>query len=155
MDSAERDLEQLLSEQYDAFQAIREGWGEGESYFNWGYMTGLGQSLAQTQEQLVREVFAALAPRPEDRIVDVGFGSGAQDLWAARHHAFARLDGFNISQRQVEEAQRRADAAGLGERLRFHHQPAEDMAVLADGSADGLVAIECAPHFDRPRFYRE
>ncbi|PRP98514.1 Erythromycin 3''-O-methyltransferase [Enhygromyxa salina] len=153
--NADQRLEQLLSEQYDAFQAIHESWGQGETYFNWGYQTALHQPLAATRERLVCEVFRALGPGPGDRIIDVGFGSGAQDLWAARHHDFAELIGFNISARQVQEARRRAAELGLDGRLRFHHQPAEDMAALADASADGLVAIECAPHFDRPRFYKE
>lgn len=148
-------LTRALSDQYDAFQALHEAWGSGAVYFNWGYVARPGQTYAESQEQLVREVFAAAAPTAGDVLVDVGFGSGQQDLWAAEHHAFARLHGFNISARQVEHATRRAADLGLEGRLRYHHQPAEDMRALADGAADRMVAIECAPHFDRPRFYRE
>jgi len=148
-------FEREMSEQYDAFQALSEAQGTGTTYFNWGYMTGPGQSYATTQEQLVREVLDTAQLSPGDVLVDVGFGSGEQDLYAAAHYPFDHLYGFNISRRQVEHATRRAAELGLADRLHFHHQPAEHMRALADGEANRMVAIECAPHFDRPRFYRE
>ncbi|MDC0667764.1 SAM-dependent methyltransferase [Nannocystis radixulma] len=154
-DDPQAALDRELSEQYDAFQALSEAQGAGSAYFNWGYRTRRGQSYAETQERLVEAVFTAAAPAPGDILVDVGFGSGEQDFFAARHYSFARLHGFNISRRQVEHATRRAAELGLHERLVFHHQPAERMQALADASVDRMVAIECAPHFDRPRFYKE
>lgn len=154
-DPREAAFERELSEQYDAFQALNEAWGAGATYFNWGYMTGPGQSYAATQEQLVREVFDAAELAEGHVLADVGFGSGEQDFYAAARYPFAKLHGFNISRRQVEHANRRAAEQGLADRLAFHLQPAEDMLALADGEADRMVAIECAPHFDRPRFYRE
>lgn len=154
-DPREAAFERELSDQYDAFQALNEAWGAGATYFNWGYMTGPGQSYAATQEQLVREVLDAAELAPGHVLVDVGFGSGEQDFYAAEHYPFARLHGFNISRRQVEHANRSAAERGLADRLEFHLQPAEHMQALADGAADRMVAIECAPHFDRPRFYAE
>ena len=78
-------LDELLSMQYDAFQSIHEAWGEGETYFNWGYAKSLWERYVATQEELVRQVLDAAALRPEHRIADVGFGSGAQDFFAAAH----------------------------------------------------------------------
>ncbi len=154
-DDPDATTERELSEQYDAFQGLSEAWGAGATYFNWGYMTRPGQSYAQTQERLVREVFDAAELAAGHTVVDVGFGSGEQDLFAAARYPFKHLHGFNISRRQVEHATRRAAELGLEDRLSFHLQPAEDMRILQDGEADRMVAIECAPHFDRPRFYRE
>lgn len=155
VDDPQRALEQELSDQYDAFQALSEAWGAGSTYFNWGYKTRRGQSYAETQQRLVELVFDAVAPAAGDVLVDVGFGSGEQDFFAAARYPFARLHGFNISRRQVEHATRRAAELGLEGRLVFHHQPAERMQALEGGSVDRMVAIECAPHFDRPRFYQE
>lgn len=154
-DPREAAFERELSAQYDAFQALNEAWGSGATYFNWGYMTAPRQSYAATQEQLVREVFDAAELAQNHVVVDVGVGSGEQDFYAADRYRFSKLHGFNISRRQVEHANHRAAEQGLADRLEFHLQPAEDMRALADGAADRMVAIECAPHFDRPRFYRE
>jgi ubiquinone/menaquinone biosynthesis C-methylase UbiE len=144
-----------LTLDYDILHAILEEHGEGPAYFNVGYAKSLCQDFAARQEQLVREVLDAAELRPEHRLADVGFGSGEQDFFAAAHYPFARLDGFNTSARQVQKAQARVDKLGLGKRLRFHHQPAEAMSALTDHSVDRVIAVESAPHFDRPRFYAE
>lgn len=149
------EIEQDVAEQYDAFQAIYDSFGTSDGYLNWGYTTRLRQSYTSAQEQLVRAVFDAAELQSDHVVVDVGFGSGGQDFFAAREYPFARLIGFNISGRQVDNANRLARERGLADRMSFHNQPAEDMAILEDGSVDRMVAIECAPHFDRPKFYAE
>lgn len=155
MTTSAQEIEQDVAEQYDAFQEIYDSWGSSDGYLNWGYTTRLRQSYASAQEQLVRSVFDAAALEPDHVVVDVGFGSGGQDFYAAERYPFASLIGFNISSRQVDNANRIARQKGIADRLVFHNHPAEDMAILEDASVDRMIAIECAPHFDRPRFYEE
>jgi ubiquinone/menaquinone biosynthesis C-methylase UbiE len=144
-----------IADQYDHFQDSFEELGKRRKYLNYGYASGPGQSLEDRQEQLCREVFRLAEIRPDDVVVDVGFGSGEQDFLLARHHRFRRLVGFNIAPHQVNYANRRAAACGLARRLVFHTAPAEDMRPLPASVADKVLAIECAFYFDRPRFYRE
>ncbi len=141
--------------QYDKYQYSLEQVDKLEKFLNYGYSTGGRRSLVERQAELCRQVFDLAAIESEHVVVDVGFGSGEQDFLLAREVPFTRLHGFNIAERQVDWARQRAEVEGLSDRLRFHHAPAEQMSVLEDGSADRLLAIECAFHFDRPRFYAE
>ncbi len=144
-----------VAAQYDKYQYSLEQVDKLEKYLNYGYSIGGRRSLAERQAELCRQVFGLAEIEPRHVVVDVGFGSGEQDFLLARELPFARLHGFNIAERQVDWARRRAEEEGLSDRLRFHHAPAEQMSVLDDGSVDRLLAIECAFHFDRPRFYAE
>jgi SAM-dependent methyltransferase len=142
-----------VARQYDRFQSTLEAIDKARKYLNYGYTRSRRETYEQRQEQLCLEVFRAADIAPGHRIVDVGFGSGEQDLLLARTHAFDRLDGFNISERQVRYASARAEAEGLADRLRFHHGEAERLPGIAPASVDRVLAIECAFYFDRPRFY--
>jgi ubiquinone/menaquinone biosynthesis C-methylase UbiE len=140
---------------YDKYQHSLEQIDKLEKYLNYGYSNGGRRSLVERQTELCRRVFDLAAIEADHVVVDVGFGSGEQDFLLAREVPFARLHGFNIAERQVDYARRRAEVEGLARRLRFHHAPAERMTVLPDDGADRLLAIECAFHFDRPQFYAE
>jgi len=144
-----------VAQQYDDFQLILEEKQKPEKYLNYGYSRRGTEPLEVMQAQLCREVFEAAEIEPDHVLVDVGFGSGEQDLLLAREHDFARLHGFNIAASQVAYANARAREHGLADRLRFHHGPSERMAEIEDGSVDRVLAIECAFYFDRPRFYAE
>lgn len=142
-----------IGRMYDRFQDSFESLGEEWQYLNYGYAEERSESLVKRQERLCRKVFEAAAIGPGDVVIDVGFGSGEQDFLLLRTHEIAELHGFNISQAQVEYARRRAARTPGGERLRFHHGAAEGLEGMAPGSADAVLAIECAFYFDRPRFY--
>lgn len=137
---------------YDLVQQSRER-DPGPIYFNFGYRTAPDEPLAARQQRLCLEAFALADLRPEHRVVDVGFGSGEQDFLLLRTHPVAQVIGFNTSARQVEHARRRAEREGVAGRLDFRLGAAEDMDGVADESVDRVLAIECAFHFDRDRFY--
>lgn len=145
----------FVATQYDHFQIGLERIEKREKYLNYGYFSGRERTYEEKQAELCRQVFGLAAIGAGDTVVDVGFGSGEQDFLLARERPFGVLHGFNISARQVEYARARARAEGLAERLHFHHGPAENLAPLANDSADAVVAVECAFYFDRPRFYAE
>lgn len=143
------------AKQYDYFQSTLENLQKPRKYLNYGYATAKKELYEKRQEQLCREVFQLANIQAQDILVDVGFGSGEQDFLLASLYNFNKLYGFNIAEKQVNYANQRAGLENLNERMVFHHAPAEDMAVLGDNSVDKIVAIECAFHFDRPRFYQE
>src|SRR5215472_9815352 len=82
---------------------------------------GAGASWSAQQEALDAELqtwgetaMAALAPRPGERLIDVGCGCGATTLMLAdRVGATGRVLGADISAPMLEVARRRAAAAGL------------------------------------------
>jgi ubiquinone/menaquinone biosynthesis C-methylase UbiE len=143
-----------IAAQYDHFQSSLEALGKEEKFLNFGFTVSRTQSYEQRQARLCHEVFDAAELGPHDNIVDVGFGSGEQDLLLARTRDFGRLTGFNIAERQVRYASERARDLNLGHKLSFCHGEAELLPGVADNSVDKLLAIECAHYFDRPRFYR-
>ena len=147
-------LTNAVAHQYDLFQQSLETIAKERAFLNYGWTTARGESMETRQERLCLEVFTAADVRPDHTVVDVGFGSGAQDVLFARAFAFERLIGFNISERQVRAATERAARAGLADRLTFRLGEAEVLPGLDAASVDRLVAVECAFYFDRPRFYR-
>ena len=92
---------------------------------------------------------------PETDVVDVGFGFGDQDmLWADRLGA-RHITGLNITPSQVKLARERVAARGLSDRITLLEASATRMP-LPDASADRVVGVECAFHFDtREDFFRE
>lgn len=147
------DVPSAIARQYDLFQTSLETLQKERQYLNYGFTRSRRESYEARQQQLCLEVFAAADIQPHHVLVDVGFGSGEQDLLLARTHQFASLTGFNIAERQVASASARAAAAGLADRLRFRHGAAEVLPGLDPASVDRIMAIECAFYFDRPRFY--
>ena len=152
-------LTNAIARQYDLFQQSLDTIAKDRAFLNYGY-TDRGAPGANSvpietrQERLCLEVFKAADVHPDHTVVDVGFGSGAQDVLFARTFAFERLIGFNISERQVRAATDRAAREGLSDRLTFRLGEAESLPGLDAASVDRLVAVECAFYFDRPRFYR-
>jgi ubiquinone/menaquinone biosynthesis C-methylase UbiE len=98
-------------------------------------------------------VFQLAEIRKGDVIIDVGFGSGEQDFLLSNASEFARLIGFNISDRQVRYAHQRAILENLAHQLSFCPGEAERLPGVEGVSVDRVLAIECAFSFDRSRFY--
>lgn len=151
------ELTRYVGDQYDHFQNSFEKMEKSKKYLNYGYTIPENRkaSYEEKQERLCLETFRLAEVQPHHHVVDVGFGSAEQDFLLNRLYPFARLDGFNVAERQVKFANARAEAEGLGGKMKFHHSPAEIMTVLEDSSVDRILAIECAFYFDRARFYKE
>lgn len=148
------DLTGKVSRQYDLFQTSLEALDKPQKYLNYGYTITGRETYEERQEQLCLEVFRAAQLEREHVVVDVGFGSGEQDLLLARTCDFARVIGYNIAAAQVRYASARAAREGLEGKLEFREGEAEILPGLAPASVDRVLAIECAFYFDRPRFYR-
>jgi ubiquinone/menaquinone biosynthesis C-methylase UbiE len=148
------DLTRAISRQYDLFQTSLESLGKEQKFLNYGYTLSRKDSYEQRQERLCLEVFDAAEIQESDKVIDVGFGSAEQDFLLHRRCPFAKLDGFNISEKQVRFANRRASEERLADKLSFHLGEAEVLPGVRANSVDKLLAIECAFYFDRPRFYR-
>jgi cyclopropane fatty-acyl-phospholipid synthase-like methyltransferase len=147
-------LTSAIARQYDLFQRSLETLAKDRAFLNYGFTVDRRDTLESRQERLCLEVFQAADVRAGHIVVDVGFGSGAQDVVFARNSPFDRLIGFNISERQVAAATERAAREGLSGRLAFRLGEAETLPGLEPVSVDRIVAVECAFYFDRPRFYR-
>ncbi|MBP5941832.1 methyltransferase domain-containing protein [Streptomyces sp. LBUM 1476] len=88
-------------------------------------------------------------PGPGDRVLDVGCGNGTPALQLARARD-VHVVGISVSARQVERGNRRAQEAGLADRVRFEQINAMDLP-FEDGSFDRAWALESMLHMPDKR----
>jgi cyclopropane-fatty-acyl-phospholipid synthase len=95
------------------------------------------ETLEAAQEEKLETVCRKLALKEGERVLDVGCGWGSFPLWAATRHG-ARVVGITLSPPQAEKARRRAEAAGVADRVEIRVGPARE----------SLEAIPAARAFD-------
>ena len=92
---------------------------------------------------------------PPPRVADLGCGTGWSTIAIARAYPTAQVDGIDLDEASITEAQQHAQAAGLTDRLRFHRSSAGDAALTGPydlvtffetlhDMADPVAALEAA-----------
>ncbi|MBX9700294.1 MAG: cyclopropane-fatty-acyl-phospholipid synthase family protein [Acetobacteraceae bacterium] len=80
---------------------------------------GGAETLEEAQAAKKRHIAAKLRlDRPDLEVLDIGCGWGGMAISLARDWG-ARVTGITLSEEQLAEARRRAEAAGLADRVRF------------------------------------
>lgn len=100
------------------------------------------ETLEAAQEEKLETVARKLALKDGDRVLDVGCGWGSFPLWAATRHG-ARVVGITLSQPQAERARRRAEAAGVSDRVEIR---VVDYRDLAGERFDAIASIGMVEH---------
>jgi cyclopropane-fatty-acyl-phospholipid synthase len=100
------------------------------------------ETLEAAQEEKLETVARKLALKEGDRVLDVGCGWGSFPLWAATHHG-ARVVGITLSAPQAERARRRAEAAGVSDRVEIRVMDYRD---LAGERFDAIASIGMVEH---------
>ncbi|GAA0503765.1 methyltransferase type 11 [Saccharopolyspora subtropica] len=127
-----------VAEFYDGLERFLSSWlGESIHYGYWP--DGPGGSFTDAQDRLTALVGEKLALRPEERLLDVGCGTGRPATLLARATGCI-VTGITISRRQLETAVRR-DVDGVA----FTLADAMDMP-FADGEFDAALALESLLH---------
>jgi cyclopropane-fatty-acyl-phospholipid synthase len=99
-------------------------------------------TLEQAQEEKLETVARKLALKESDRVLDVGCGWGAFPLWAATKRGASVL-GITLSEPQAAEARRRAEAAGVADRVEIRVMDYRD---LAGERFDAIASIGMVEH---------
>ncbi len=99
-------------------------------------------TLEAAQEEKLETVCRKLALKEGDRVLDVGCGWGSFPLWAATRHG-ARVVGITLSPPQAEKARRRAEAAGVADRVEIRVMDYRD---LAGERFDAIASIGMVEH---------
>ena len=85
-------------------------------------------------------------------VLDLGTGSGfLASLLATRG---ARVDAVDISSASLEVARLRAEVSGVGDRVRLHNMPVDELG-FSDNSFDRIVGAFLLHHLDLPRCLTE
>jgi 2-polyprenyl-3-methyl-5-hydroxy-6-metoxy-1,4-benzoquinol methylase len=99
------------------------------------FATHLAQHWLPAMPDVVERV-----ERDGARVAELGCGTGLAALAVAAAHPAVRIDGFDLDRASVEEARRRASAAGVADRVQFHVRDAADATLR--GRYDLVIAIE-------------
>jgi cyclopropane-fatty-acyl-phospholipid synthase len=106
-----------------------------------------GTSLEEAQDAKHELVCAKLGLEEGQRVLDVGCGWGAFALHAAKRHG-AHVTGITLSAPQAEVARRRAQEAGVGERVDIR---VADYRELVGETFDAVASIGMVEHVGAER----
>ena len=124
-------------------------------YRNVGLWRNGVTNLDDASEVLAHTAAEKLELNPNDRVLDVGFGYGDQDMYWMEHFKPREIVGINITQSQLQMAKQRVAERGMSDRIHYQMASATQLPFEAN-SFDKVVALECAFHFQtRLDFFRE
>lgn len=93
-----------------------------------GIIPSLEARMRGGYQTVVRNVVDAARPRPGERILEVGCGSGAVIRWLANHTTGANpLTGVDVNEYLLREARTLTQQAGLTDRIHFETGDAESL----------------------------
>jgi ubiquinone/menaquinone biosynthesis C-methylase UbiE len=120
-----------------------------------GFVPTLEARMRGGYQTVVRNVVDAAQPRPGDRIVEVGCGSGAVIRWLAHHtDSTIPLTGVDVNQYLLREARNLTELQGLSERITFQPGDAEDLP-LPSASFDVTLSFTVMEEVDAERMLAE
>jgi 2-polyprenyl-3-methyl-5-hydroxy-6-metoxy-1,4-benzoquinol methylase len=96
--------------------------------------------LGQEWFPSIPDVHRRLQAEPPARVADVGCGSGWSSLAIARAYPLVRVDGLDLDEASIIEAQKNAAESGLGDRVTFEVRNAADPGLA--GQYDLVTAFE-------------
>jgi cyclopropane-fatty-acyl-phospholipid synthase len=105
---------------------------------------GEKKTLEQAQEEKLETVARKLDLREGDRVLDVGCGWGGFPLWAATRHG-ANVVGITLSPPQAEKARRRAEEAGVADKVEIRVMDYRDLAGSGE-RFDKIASIGMVEH---------
>ncbi|WP_437869755.1 SAM-dependent methyltransferase [Sorangium sp. So ce363] len=122
------------------------------------YATGIfldpAESLETAQERKYDWVRRELDIHPGERVLDVGCGWGSNLIYLAEHTG-GSFQGVTLSDKQRQEALRRADRAGVASRVRIDLAHIEDID-LAPESLDAVLFVGSIVHMhNRERIHQK
>jgi cyclopropane-fatty-acyl-phospholipid synthase len=104
---------------YDLSDELYESFLDRDRQYSCAYFRDGERDLDAGQRAKRAHIAAKLLPQPGLRVLDIGSGWGGLALYLAQECG-AEVTGLTLSAEQLKVATRRAAAAGLGDRVRFH-----------------------------------
>jgi cyclopropane-fatty-acyl-phospholipid synthase len=144
----QRRAKRNVAHHYDLADRLYDLFLDADRQYSCAYFDRPGLSLDQAQRDKKAHIAAKLALAPGQSVLDIGCGWGGMALYLNR---VADVDvlGITLSEEQLKIARRRAEEAGVAQRVRF--ALADYRAVT--GSFDRNVSVGMFEHVGPP-FYR-
>jgi cyclopropane-fatty-acyl-phospholipid synthase len=139
--NARRSAKRNVAHHYDLDDRLYDLFLDADRQYSCAYFTDPGNSLAQAQADKKAHIAAKLHLKPGQRVLDIGCGWGGMALYLNR---VADVDvlGVTLSEEQLKVARRRAEEAGVADRVRFELTDYRDVT----GSFDRIVSVGMFEH---------
>jgi cyclopropane-fatty-acyl-phospholipid synthase len=126
---------------YDLSDQLYELFLDRDRQYSCAYFRGPDDDLETAQLNKKRHIAAKLLLRPGQKVLDIGCGWGGLALYLAESCG-VEVTGLTLSEEQLKVAQRRAAAAGLADRVRFHLRDYREET----GRYDRIVSVGMFEH---------
>jgi len=136
-----------VAHHYDLDDRLYDLFLDADKQYSCAYFTDPANSLEQAQDDKKAHIAAKLALRPGLKVLDIGCGWGGMALYLNR---IADVDvlGITLSQEQLKVARRRAEEAGVADRVKFE---LIDYRALT-GTFDRIVSVGMFEHVGVPQY---
>src|SRR5947207_11720229 len=141
-----------VAHHYDLSDQLYELFLDIDRQYSCGYFRSPEDDLETAQQSKKRHIAAKLLLRPGQKVLDIGSGWGGLALYLAAECG-VDVTGLTLSEEQHKVATRRAAAAGLSDRVRFHLRDYRE----EKGRYDRIVSVGMFEHvgvIQYPAFFR-
>jgi cyclopropane-fatty-acyl-phospholipid synthase len=135
--NTKRQAQRNIRHHYDLGNDFYRLWLDETLTYSSAIFEDQAQSLRDAQLHKYRLMFERLQLSAGHELLEIGSGWGGFAIYCAQQSG-CRVHSITLSPSQLEEAQRRAQAAGVAERVRFELRDYRDVA----GQYDRVVSIE-------------
>ncbi|WP_309091754.1 cyclopropane-fatty-acyl-phospholipid synthase family protein [Phenylobacterium sp.] len=136
-----------VAHHYDLSNELYRRFLDADMQYSCAYFARSDMTLEEAQLAKKRHIAAKLALRPGQKVLDIGCGWGGMAMTLAEE-AGVEVDGITLSTEQLALAQQRAEAKGLGSRVRFSLTDYRDVP----GPYDRIVSVGMFEHVGRPNY---
>jgi cyclopropane-fatty-acyl-phospholipid synthase len=130
-----------VAHHYDLSDQLYELFLDRDRQYSCAYFRTPADDLDTAQYNKKRHIAAKLLLRPGDKVLDIGCGWGGMALYLASE-CDVDVTGLTLSAEQHAVAERRAAAAGLSDRVRFHLRDYREES----GQYDRIVSVGMFEH---------
>ena len=136
-----------VAHHYDLSDRLYRLFLDADRQYSCAYFTNPGKSLDQAQADKKAHIAAKLRLEPGQRVLDIGCGWGGMALYL---NAEADVDvlGITLSEEQLKVARRRAEEAGVADRVKFERIDYREVT----GRFDRIVSIGMFEHVGPPHY---
>lgn len=143
----ERQSKKNVAHHYDLSDRLYDLFLDADRQYSCAYFTDPANGLEQAQADKKAHIASKLYLKPRLRVLDIGCGWGGMALYLNR---VADVDvlGITLSEEQLKVARRRAQDAGVADRVKF--ELTDYRAVT--GSFDRIVSVGMFEHVGTPHY---
>ncbi|WP_076068832.1 SAM-dependent methyltransferase [Sphingomonas montana] len=138
---------QNVAHHYDIGDRLYDLFLDVDRQYSCAYFTDPDNSLEQAQLDKKAHIAAKLNLKPGQRVLDIGCGWGGMALYLNR---VADVDvlGITLSEEQLKTARRRAEEAGVADRVKFELIDYRELS----GTFDRIVSVGMFEHVGVPNY---